>query len=51
MKQGETFVRREVETGERNEVAVVIRKGLSGGETVALSDPTRTREGKEKRSA
>jgi hypothetical protein len=33
-----------VETGERNEVAVVIRSGLSGGERVALSDPTRAPE-------
>ncbi len=51
VKQGERFVRREVQTGERTEVAVVIRTGLSGGETVALSDPTRVRTGKEKKSA
>jgi RND family efflux transporter MFP subunit len=41
--KGDDFVRREVQVGERNDVAVVIRGGLSGGETVALSDPTRLR--------
>jgi RND family efflux transporter MFP subunit len=44
VKQGEGFVRREVETGERNETAVVVREGLSAGEMVALSDPTRAPE-------
>jgi HlyD family secretion protein len=39
--RGDGFVRRDVETGDRNEVAVIIRKGLSDKETVALSDPTR----------
>ncbi len=37
------FEQREVQTGERNDVAVVIRRGLSEGEMVALSDPTRLR--------
>jgi len=35
------FVRREVQIGERNDVAVVVRRGLADGEVVALSDPTR----------
>jgi len=43
--QGDEFLRREVETGERNETSVVVREGLSPGETVALSDPTRAPEG------
>jgi len=38
---GQQFSRREVRTGERNDVAVVILSGLSEGELVALSDPTR----------
>jgi HlyD family secretion protein len=50
VKQGESFVRREVKTGERNEVAVVVRSGLSAGETVALSDPTRAPEAKARKS-
>ena len=41
VKQGARFVPREVETGDRNEVAVVIVAGLKAGEPVALSDPTR----------
>jgi HlyD family secretion protein len=41
--KGDDFERREVQVGERNDVAVVIRRGLSEGETVALSDPTRLR--------
>ena len=44
VKQGDRFVRRQVQTGERNDVAVVIRRGLSEGELVALSDPTRAPE-------
>ncbi|NIM06883.1 MAG: HlyD family efflux transporter periplasmic adaptor subunit [Armatimonadetes bacterium] len=36
------FVPRRVETGERNDEAVVITKGLKEGERVALSDPTKT---------
>ena len=44
VKQGDGFVRREVETGERNETSVVVRTGLSPGEMVALSDPTRASE-------
>jgi len=43
--QGDKFIRREVETGERNETSVVVREGLSPGETVALSDPARAPEG------
>ncbi|MDH4178942.1 MAG: efflux RND transporter periplasmic adaptor subunit, partial [Armatimonadota bacterium] len=42
--QGDQFDRREVETGERNETSVVVRKGLSPGEVVSLSDPTRAPE-------
>lgn len=41
VKRGATFVAREVETGKRNETFVSIRKGLNGGEVVALKDPTR----------
>jgi len=44
VKQGDSFVRREVEVGERNETGVVVHKGLSAGEMVALSDPTRAPE-------
>jgi len=43
VKRGEGFVRREVKTGDRNDVAVVVRSGLSGGEALALSDPTRSK--------
>ena len=42
--QGDRLIRREVETGERNETSVVVRAGLSPGESVALSDPTRAPE-------
>jgi RND family efflux transporter MFP subunit len=41
VQTGDGFTRREVKTGERNEVAVVVRSGLSEGELVAMSDPTR----------
>jgi len=41
VKQGDGFAPREVQTAERSDVAVVVRKGLSEGEVVALSDPTR----------
>lgn len=51
VKQGEEFRPREVETGERNDVAVVIRRGLSAGEQVALSDPTRVRTEKARKGA
>jgi RND family efflux transporter MFP subunit len=44
VKKGDVFVRRQVQTGERNDVAVVIRSGLSEGELAALSDPTRAPE-------
>jgi len=37
----ESFQARRVETGERNDEAVVITKGLKAKERVALSDPTR----------
>lgn len=42
VKKGDGFVRREVRTGERNDVAVVVRAGLADGQEVALSDPTRS---------
>jgi HlyD family secretion protein len=42
VKQGESFVRRNVEVGERNDLAIVIRKGLGADEIVAMSDPTRS---------
>ncbi len=44
VKKGEVFQRRQVKTGDRNDVAVVITSGLSEGELVALSDPTRAPE-------
>ena len=44
VKQGDRFVRRKVKTGERNDVAVIIRSGISEGDLVALSDPTRALE-------
>ena len=39
VKQGEAYLPREVELGERNEVAVVIRKGLSARRGSGPSDP------------
>jgi RND family efflux transporter MFP subunit len=51
VKQGARFLRRQVETGERNEIAVAVRKGLSEGEMVALSDPTRAPEPLPRKSA
>jgi multidrug efflux pump subunit AcrA (membrane-fusion protein) len=42
---GDGFEERPVETGERNDKAVVITKGLKAGERVALSDPTRAEAG------
>ena len=41
VKDGNRFVQREVETGDRSDIAVVIRKGLSDKEAIALVDPTR----------
>lgn len=41
VKKDDGFVAREVSTGERNDAAIEIRSGLSEGEVVALSDPTR----------
>ncbi len=41
MPRGSVFVARKVETGERNDEAVVVRKGLELGERVALGDPTK----------
>jgi RND family efflux transporter MFP subunit len=40
-----TFLPRQVKTGARNDKWVVITDGLKPGETVALSDPTRTGAG------
>jgi len=39
VKQGSTWVPREITTGEKNETQVVIREGLQVGETVATEDP------------
>jgi RND family efflux transporter MFP subunit len=50
VKRGDGFGRREVETGERNETSVVVRKGVSQGEMVALSDPTRAPEPEARKS-
>jgi RND family efflux transporter MFP subunit len=41
VKQGDGFVKRDVETGERSDAAIEVRSGLSEGEVIALSDPTR----------
>ena len=41
VKKGDGFALREVQVGDSNEVAVVIESGLSEGEEVALTDPTR----------
>jgi HlyD family secretion protein len=41
VKRGGGFSPREVETGDANDVAVVILDGLSEGDEVALADPTR----------
>ena len=51
LKQGDAYLPREVELGERNEVAVVIRKGLSADQEVALSDPIRARTEKARKGA
>jgi hypothetical protein len=42
-------VRRQVQTGERNDVAVVINSGLTGIEQIALADPTKTAANAKKR--
>ncbi|MDQ7824389.1 MAG: efflux RND transporter periplasmic adaptor subunit [Candidatus Eremiobacteraeota bacterium] len=44
IKEGENYVKKEVDVGERNENFVVITKGLKGGEDVALRDPTKSIE-------
>lgn len=49
VKQGGDFVRRQVQTGERNDVAVVINSGLTGIEQIALADPTKTAANAKKR--
>jgi len=41
VNKGDSFVPREVKTGERNDMAVEVRSGLSAGEVIAMSDPTR----------
>jgi len=41
VKKGDRFIARKVKTGERNEKAVTVLEGLTPGESVALSDPTR----------
>lgn len=41
VKQGNEFIPREVQTGERNDMAVEVRSGLSEGAVVAMVDPTR----------
>jgi HlyD family secretion protein len=40
VRNGNGFAARNVEIGDRNEEAVVIKKGLKSGEVVALQDPT-----------
>jgi len=44
IKSGESFQMKEVEVGDRNENFVIITKGLSGNEEVALRDPTKSLE-------
>ena len=41
VKRGDRFVPREVNVGERNDMAVVVRSGLAKNEVVAMTDPTR----------
>jgi hypothetical protein len=41
VKQSDDFAPGEVQIGDSNDVAVMIRSGVSEGEEVALSDPTR----------
>ena len=41
VQRGPVFEERKVETGERNDEAVVVRAGLRVGERVALGDPTK----------
>lgn len=48
VKDGSSYEEVKVETGEKNEDFVVITKGLEGGETVFLKDPTITEEDKGK---
>jgi RND family efflux transporter MFP subunit len=40
VKQGADFTRREIQTGERNDTAVVVTADVYDGDIVALSDPT-----------
>ena len=40
VKQGADFAHREIQTGERNDTAVVVTAGVYDGDIVALSDPT-----------
>ena len=48
VKDGSSYEEVKVETGEKNEDFVVITKGLEGGETVYLKDPTIIEEDKGK---
>jgi len=41
VKKGTGYEKRNVKTGETNENNIIIAKGLSGGETVLLRDPTK----------
>ena len=50
VKRGDDFAPRDVKTGERNEVAVVLLQGLAEGELAALSDPTRGGSSRESQS-
>ena len=42
VKVNNKFVRKPVLTGERNSIAVVIEKGLTGKEQIALSNPLKS---------
>lgn len=44
IKNDESFVSKQVEIGDRNENFVVIKKGLTGSEEIALRDPTKSLE-------
>jgi HlyD family secretion protein len=41
VKNGNGFKANEVKTGDRNDVAVIIKSGISAGDVIALSDPTK----------
>lgn len=51
VKNGKKFIRTEVQTGINNDNFICIKKGLRGGEIIALRDPTRPLDEQEAGSA